>query len=173
VSVAPLPADPLAPVRDSLLARARAEAQRVRAEAAAEAAAGLAQARRQASAILADAREQGERDGAAIAAAAAARARRRARGVVLAAQRRAYETLRQRCRSAASDLRHDPDYQRLRERLVRLAQERVGPGAVTREATDGGVVAEADRRRADCSLAALADRALDALGPQIEAVWTP
>jgi vacuolar-type H+-ATPase subunit E/Vma4 len=169
----PVPADALAPVRDALLARARAEARRLRGEAAAEADAELAKTRRQAAAILAEAREQGERDGAAIAAAAEARARRQARGSVLAAQRRAYETLRQRCRSAASDLRHDPDYPRLRERLVRLARERAGPGAVAHETPGGGAVAEADGRRVDCSLAALADRALDALGQQIEEVWTP
>jgi vacuolar-type H+-ATPase subunit E/Vma4 len=173
MSGAPAPGDTLAPVREFLLARARAEAERLRADAADDAGAVLAQARQQAAAILAESRGLGERDGATIVAAAQARARRQARGILLAAQRRAYETLRQRCRSAAGDLRQDPGYPRLRERLVRLAREQVGPGAVVGETPDGGVVAEAEGRRVDCSLGVLADRALDALGPQVEEVWTP
>jgi vacuolar-type H+-ATPase subunit E/Vma4 len=173
MSRAATPADALAPVRSHLLAAVRAEAERLRAEAAAEADAVLAQARRQAAAIVAEAREKGEQDGAAIAAAAQARARRQARALVLTAQRRAYETLRRRCRAAAAELRHDPGYPRLRERLAALALARAGPDAVVGEAPDGGVVAEGEGRRVDCSLGALADRALDALGPRVEELWTP
>jgi hypothetical protein len=35
------------------------------------------------------------------------------------------------------------------------------------------VVAEADGRRADLSLDALVDQALDDLGPEVAALWTP
>jgi vacuolar-type H+-ATPase subunit E/Vma4 len=165
--------DPLARVRESLLARARADAERVRADAAAEADALLEQARQQAEAILAEARERGASEGAEISAAARARARRRARGLVLASQRQAYETLRERSRDAVRALRDDPSYRRLRQRLERIARELAGASAVIVEAPDGGVVAEGSGRRIDCSLGALADRAVDALGAEVEELWAP
>lgn len=165
--------DALAQVRAFLLARARAEADRVRAEAAAEADAALAQAREQAAAILDAAREQGKRDGAQLTAAAQAQARRRARGLLLAAQRRAYQALRQRGRAAAAALHEQPDYPVLHERLARLARQLAGPDAVVAEAPGGGVLARAPGRRVDCSLDALADRAVDALGGEVEGLWAP
>ena len=45
--------------------------------------------------------------------------------------------------------------------------------AVVREHPDGGVVAEAPGRRLDLRLTTLADRAVDTLGPQLEALWAP
>lgn len=165
--------DPLAPVRECLLARARADAERVRAEAAAEANAVLEQARQQAEAILAEARERGTAEGAGITAAARSRASRRARGLLLAGQRQAYEALRQRSRDAVRALRDDPSHRRLRQRLERIARELAGAGAVIVEAPDGGVVAEGSGRRVDCSLGALADRAVDALGAEVEELWAP
>lgn len=165
--------DPLAPVRDCLLARARADAERVRAEAAAEAEAVLAQARQRAEAILAEARERGASQGVRVTAAAGARARRRARGLLLASQRQAYETLRRRSRDAVRALRDNPNHLLLRQRLERVARDLAGPGAAVIETADGGVVAEAPGRRVDCSLDALADRAVDALGAEAEGLWAP
>jgi vacuolar-type H+-ATPase subunit E/Vma4 len=165
--------DPLAAVRESLLARARAEGERIRAEAAAEAGAALSQARQQAEAILATAREQGASEGAQVATAARTRARRRARGLLLAGQRQAYEALRRRGREAVRALRDHPEYPRLRQRLERIARELAGPGAAVRDAPDGGVVAEASGRRVDCSLGALADRAVEGLGAEVEGLWAP
>jgi vacuolar-type H+-ATPase subunit E/Vma4 len=163
----------LVPVREFLLAQARAEAERTRSEAAAEAAAVLARARDQAAAILAEARARGESDGAAVAAAELARARRQARGLPLAARRQAYEALRQRARAAVRKLHEDPGYPRLRRRLARLAREQAGPHAVVSEPPEGGVVAEAPGRRVDCSLEELASRAVDALGAEVEGLWAP
>jgi vacuolar-type H+-ATPase subunit E/Vma4 len=165
--------DALAPVRGFLLARARADAERVRAEAAADADALLARARRQAEAILAEAAERGAAEGAEAAAATRARTRRRVRGLVLGAQRQAYEALRQRSSTAAQALREDPGYPRLRRRLAVLARECLGADAITSDAPGGGVIAVAPGRRADYSLGSLADRAVEALGAEVEGLWTP
>jgi len=173
MSQAPVTQAALVPVRDLLLARARADAERTRAEAAAEAGAVLAEARDQAAAILAEARKRGAADGAAVAAVERAAAARRARGVLLAARRQAYEALGQQARAAVGELREDPGYPRLRQRLARLARAQVGSHAVVREPPQGGVVAEAPGRRVDCSLDALADRAVDALGAEVEGLWAP
>jgi vacuolar-type H+-ATPase subunit E/Vma4 len=161
----------LAPVRRRLLARVGADAHHARAEAAAEAGVVLARAREQAAAILTQARARGETDGAAVAAAARARSRRDARGLLLAAQHQAYEALRQRARAAVRELGEDPGYPRLRQRLERLAREQAGPHATVSEPPERGVVAEAPGRRVDCSLDTLADRAVDALGAEVEGLW--
>ncbi len=173
MSAAPAATNALAPVRAFLLARAQAEADRARAEAATVADAVVARARQQAAVVLEQAREQGAADGAQLTAAAQAVAARRVRGLLLAAQRQAYETLRQRGRAAARALREDPDYPALRERLARMARERAGPDAIVMDAPDGGVIAEAPGRRVDCSLGTLADRAVDALGAEVEGLWAP
>lgn len=173
MSTAPVVTDPLAPVRDFLLARARDDAERRRGDAAAEADAVLAQARQQAAAILAEAAEQGAAKGAEVTAAAQAAAARRTRGLLLAAQRQAYEALRQRSRAAARALREDPGYPALRRRLARRAREWVGRGAIVTDTPDGGVIAEAPGRRVDCSLGTLAGRAVDALGAEVEGLWAP
>ncbi|HZD01969.1 MAG TPA: hypothetical protein VFA46_17785 [Actinomycetes bacterium] len=163
--------DALAPVRGFLLARARAEADRLRVEATTQADALLAEARQHAAGILDAAREQGERDGEQVAAAVQAQARRRARSLLLAAQRQAYQALRQRGRAAARALRKERDYPALRERLARTARQLVGPDAAVTEAPGGGVVAQAPGRRVDCALGTLADRAVDALGVEVEGLW--
>ena len=48
-----------------------------------------------------------------------------------------------------------------------------GPDAEISEPPEGGVVAVAAGRRWDFSLPALAGRAVDALGPEVERLWTP
>jgi cell division septum initiation protein DivIVA len=162
----------LQPVRAWLLAAAHAEAEQVRAVAAADADRVLARARAEAEAILTEAREQGIADGAALAAAERARHRRRARGLVLEAERWAYEELRARSRAAVRALREDPCYPTLRERLTRLALAAAGPGATAGEHPDGGVVVEAPGVRVDCTLDGLAARAVDALGGEVVGLWT-
>jgi hypothetical protein len=167
------PGDPLAPVRSFLLARARADARRDRDDAAAAGSAQLARARQEAGAILADARRKGRADGASAAAAERARARREAQALLLAARRQAYEELLRRSRAGAAALRDDPDYSALRAHLTRLARERAGAAATVVEPPGGGVVATGPDRRVDCSLAALAERAVDALGVEVEGLWAP
>jgi vacuolar-type H+-ATPase subunit E/Vma4 len=165
--------DWLAPVREALLARARGDAERVRAEANADAEAMLAQAHEQAEAVLAEARSRGASEGVVVATAARARTRRRARGLLLAAQREAYETLRRRSRDAVRAVRDDPAHPELRQRLEGLTRELAGPDATIIETSDGGMVAEASGRRVECSLDRLADRAVETLGADVEALWSP
>lgn len=163
----------LAPVREGLLAQARADADATLAAADADVAAVLAEAREQAATILADARARGERDAATLEARERARARREGRSAVLQAQRVAYEELGRRGREAAQLLRADPGYPALVARLTDRARAELGPGAVVREHPGGGVVAEATGRRLDDTLEALADRALADLGSEVQGLWAP
>lgn len=165
--------DPLAPVRSGLLAQARADAERVLAEADADADATMAAARSEANAILEAARAEGESDAAVVLSAKRARDRRQARAIVLAAQREAYDTLRSRVVQAVSAIRDDPGYGPWRHRLAEQARRALGSDAAVSEAPEGGVLAEADGRRAAYTLAGLADHMIDAMGPDIEGLWSP
>lgn len=71
---------------------------------------------------------------------------------------------------AAQDLRDDPRYCDLLDHFERLARDQLGPDAEIERDPDivGGIVAHCGSRRVDYSLAALADRALDQLGDEIE-----
>jgi hypothetical protein len=99
----------LEPVRRALLDRAAADAAGTRASADDQAEALLARARAEADRLVAEARAQGAADGAVTLAASRARTRRQARAVVLAAQRRAYEELRRQARQEARRLVADLD----------------------------------------------------------------
>lgn len=171
MSAAPVPE--LAPVRAELLDRARADAAALLAAADAEAAAVVAAARGEAAELLADARAQGERDAAGVVAEARSRARRQARTTVLRAQREAYEQLCRRSREASRALRVEPAYQDLLAGLRQRARAELGPDATVVEHPDGGVLAEAPGRRVRHTLDALADRAVAALGAEVEKLWAP
>ena len=166
-------ADPLAPVREELLARARAEAGRVVAEADADAEATLAAAQRDADAIRAAARAEGESDAAALLAAERARVRRQARAVILAAQREAYDELRSQVVQALSALRDDPGYGPWRDRLAERAREVLGAESVVSEPPEGGVLAERNGRRALYTLVGLADHVIETMGADVEGLWSP
>lgn len=158
------------PVARFLLRTARQDAERVRSAAAADADATLARARAKADALLAQARAAGAAEGTALAAAGLVEARRRGRAMVLGARREACERLRDHVRAAASALREDP---RLVDHLRTLARDLAGPGAEVTEHADGGFVALGRGTRVDCSLRALADHAVDALGAEVERLWAP
>jgi vacuolar-type H+-ATPase subunit E/Vma4 len=163
----------LEPVRAALLAAARADAAAVLAAADENAAATVAAARAQVTDLVATARREGAADAAAMLAADRARGRREARRIELSARQEAWVRLRVRARMAVTALRDDPAYARLRDRLAARARQLAGPDAVVSEPAEGGVVAVAAGRRWDLSLPALAERALDALGPEVERLWTP
>jgi vacuolar-type H+-ATPase subunit E/Vma4 len=165
--------DPLAPLRQALLAAAERDAALAVAAADAEAEATRRDAAQEAEAIRREARTQGEADGREVLVAERARARRRARATVLSAQGDAYSTLRDDARAAVMAVRDDPDYPALRDRLAAQATAMVGAGATVTESADGGVVAEAPGRRAALTLTALADQVLDTLGLDLETLWTP
>ncbi len=159
--------------RRGRLAEARAAAEQIRATAEAAAEARLVEAAHTAEAILARAGEEAAAEAEREHAAAMVRERRRARRVVLEAQRSAYDELVQRVRARASALRTDPAYQELLDGLEQAARRQLGERvAVTRDpAPDGGLLAEADGRRVDYSLPALADRCVHELGAEVERLW--
>ena len=164
--------DPLLPVRAGLLDRAGSEAGRLLAEVDAETAAVIARAEAEADAIRAESRAQGEADAAGVLVAERARARRQARSVVLAAQREAYEELRSRVRRELPLLRADPAYAAWTDRVGDDLRAVLGPEAVVTEHPEGGVVGEAAGRRVASTLTGLAERALDALGSDVERLWS-
>jgi vacuolar-type H+-ATPase subunit E/Vma4 len=157
----------LAPVRDALLAAARAEAARVVADAEAVAAGRLAEGRTTAERIRREARAQGEASGRAAAGAERNRARRTARAGVLRARRKAYERLRRTAREAVARLPAEPGWPRLRAGMATAVSRALGPDAAVRE-YDGGVAGQADGRRVDLSLATLADQATDEVARGLE-----
>jgi vacuolar-type H+-ATPase subunit E/Vma4 len=165
--------DPLSPVRLALVAHARAVSDRWLAEADADAAAMLVRADREAAAVREEARAQGEVDAEAVLVVEGTRARRQARGAVLRAQREAYDELRRRVLAEVSALREHASYPQQRERLAERARRALGADAVVSEHPGGGVVAESGARRVTFSLEALADQALDRLGPDVEGLWSP
>ena len=165
--------DPLAPLREALLSRARADAAATLAAADASAAETMAEAQQQVDAMLAEARDTGRADAAVVLAGERARAARTARGIVLAAQREAYEAMRHRARDAVSGLRGDPLYPALLEALRRRARVDLGPEAVLCEHPRGGVIGEGAGRRVEYTLDDLADGIVDRLGAELDGVWAP
>ena len=163
----------LEPVRAALLAAARADAAAVLVAADEDEAATMAAARAQVADLVGAARREGAADAAAMLAADRARGRREARRIELSARQEVLDQLRSRARAAVTALRDDPGYGRLRDRLAARARELAGPDAVISEPPDGGVVAVSAGRRWDLSLPVLAERAVDALGPEVERLWTP
>jgi vacuolar-type H+-ATPase subunit E/Vma4 len=165
--------DPLAPVRGALLHAAERDAARMVAAARADAEEARSRGVREADALRDRARAQGEADGQGAVVTARRRARRRARSAVLRAQGEAYAQLRREVRAAVIQLRDEPGYPALHDRLVAEALSTLGPGATVVESPLGGVVAEAAGRRVDLTLPALADRLLDSMGAELVGLWAP
>jgi vacuolar-type H+-ATPase subunit H len=151
----------LAPVRAALLVAARAAADRTLASADAAATAALTEARERADRMLAEARRDGAADAGAVIADERAQIRRQARAVVLRARREAYDGLRAAARAAVCDLRDEPGYRAVRDRLASYARELLGPQATMRDTDGGGILAQAPGRRLDLSLRSFAERAVD------------
>lgn len=171
---ADLQRDPVAPVREALIASARRDAQATEQTAEQQARAILEQAQSQADSIRAQARAQGEADAAQVRAEQRARARRRARTQVLAGQRAALDQVRTAVHLELRRRWDDPDTRQvLRCRLVELARSQLGDDAVIADHPDAGIVATVGHRRGTFLLPDLADQVLDDLGPDIESLWTP
>lgn len=167
------PADPLAPVREALVASARAEAARLLIEADTDSASVMSRAQAEADAFRDASRAQGEADAASAVATERARARRQARAVVLAAQAESYAELRSRAVSAARALRDDPAYGAWCDRMRERVRASLGGDAVVTVLPEGGVRGEAPGRRVEHTLARLAEQAVDALGSDVAGLWTP
>jgi len=154
-------ADPLDQLRQVLLRRAQAAADALRADAERAARTLTDAAQQEAAAALERARADGAADAEQRQAEDQARTHREARGIVLAAQRAAFEELRAAARAAVGQLLADPGRRR---RLVALVRTELGSQAQVRPHPSGGVVGEApDGRRVDASVDALVEQSLGRL----------
>ncbi|HEX6872251.1 MAG TPA: hypothetical protein VF163_14225 [Micromonosporaceae bacterium] len=161
----PPPAGPLptalAPVARALVAGARRDAEAALAAADNAAARVLAEARDEADRIRAQARADGAAEARAAQAVEQARAGRRARGVVLRAERDAYDGLVAAAGPAVAVWRDQPGYDELLRRLTAAIRATLGPDARISEAPGGGLIGEVSGRRVDHSLRRLAEAAVD------------
>lgn len=162
----------LDPVRDALLAEARAAADRVLHEAAERASIQIAQAEQETEALVARARAEGEAAAELETISALAEARRRARAVVLETQRAVYEDVRREVRAAVQELRTTTQYDELLDRLTARARGVLGPDAqIERDPPEGGVVARTGNRRLVYTLPALVERCLAEHEHEIDRLW--
>ena len=158
----------LAPLRESLIARARATADALLAAAETERSGAIADAQHDIAELLAQARAQGRADGEELLASERASARASDRARLLAAQRRVYESLRTACLRRVHDLLAEPG---ARDRLTAVVSRRLGRDAVVVGLPEGGLVARtADGRSVDASVSALVDSAL--ADHDLGALWT-
>lgn len=161
----------LDPVRAALLRAARAEAAGVVAAAERDAAAVLAAARSRATAVLAAAAAAGRSDAATRLARERSVARRNRRTADLATRSAARDGLLARVRAAVREL--PASHPELPGRLTDRIRTELGPDAVLTPTPDGGLAGEVPGRRLELSLDALADLAVDGLGPDVELLWQP
>lgn len=166
------PLDPLAPVREAILAEARAQADAMLADADSDVAEMVSAANDRAGEIRSLARAQGRADATRYLAGERARSRREARGIVLNAQRRVWDGLRRRCQEAVLTLRDDPAYQDRLSGVLHHGTQSQGDDVVVVELSDG-VVLESSHRRTSYTLTDLAQDALQRLGPDVERLWEP
>jgi vacuolar-type H+-ATPase subunit E/Vma4 len=163
----------LAPLAAAIVARANDAANRLIADAEAAAQARTGEAQAQAERVLDDARRDGEAAAARAAAASLAEARRAAREFTLRAQSRAAAALRAAVQAELVRRRATPPVAGFLEALEADARRRLGSAAVVRrlEGDAFGIVAEDGRRRLEITADTLVDRAMDAMGAQVEALW--
>lgn len=163
----------LQPVRRARLADAKTEADRIIAAATASAETMIADATAEADADVERARSRLERSARAHDEQLRSRIRDHERRSVLATQEQIRQTLIEAVHRAAGDLRSDPRYPMLLDRLEELARLQLGDRAVIDRdpEPDGGVVARTELRTVDYRLPTLADRALDALADEVASLW--
>ncbi|MGZ8741909.1 MAG: hypothetical protein ACXWXO_03200 [Nocardioides sp.] len=164
--------DALGPVRAALLARARADAAAEVSRAKGEARATVQEAAGRADAVRQEARVRGEADAHAVLVAMRARSRREARSVVLGAQSEVVVALRDRVHAGLQGLRDDPAFGDMESRLESQARALLGPDVRLAKDPSGGFIAESGGRRAELTLAAVADRLLDRFGPELQSLWS-
>lgn len=162
-----------APLRQALLESARAELDEQQGRDEAAASERLEKAREQAEILVAERRLEGERAASREAARIRADAVRSAREARLRAQRGLVDELRSRALQAVLDLRCDPRYGALLDRLAEMARSQLGSDVeIERDPPGvGGVLARSGARSVDYSLVAIVDRAIDGLGTELETLW--
>ncbi len=163
----------LEPVREALLADARAEGDRLIADATREASVEAGDAEREAAAEI----ERARRRGAASAQARAEQEHARALDIghhqVLQAQDDIRGHFLGAVHTAALELRDDPRYPALLHHLELLARDQLGPNTHIEHDSDGlgGIVGISGARRVDYTLPALADRAVDTIADKVALLW--
>ncbi|HSL66337.1 MAG TPA: V-type ATP synthase subunit E family protein [Gaiellaceae bacterium] len=162
----------LGPVREALLAEARADAARLLADADERAEATLAAADAEAEALVRAAREEGAAAADIDGAYDRAQAHRVARRLVLEARRELHDELRRTARARVEALREAPEYEALLARLAAAARRQLGEAAQIELDPGGGLRASSGGRSVDYTLDAVVTRALDALGTRTEALWS-
>jgi len=163
----------LEPARAHLGQVAMAQAARIRADAHRAAGQIRDQARRAAAAAIEQARAEGRAEAAPAAQAELSRGRAAAAAELLRARAEAYDELRRQVRAAVGALPGERGYDRLAGQIAMLAGRAAGPGAMVTAVPEGGWVARAPGVIVDCSLARLADLAVEALGAEVQGLWTP
>lgn len=163
----------LEPLRRALRSETEADTDRRRSEVATECERIVAEAEAAAQALAHEARLEGERAAAREAARRHASSARRARESVLAARRGLVDELRGRSRRAVLELRGQPEYAELLERLSAASRAQLGDDAelVVDPPDRGGVVGRRGDASVDYTLPAMADRAIDGMGAQLERLW--
>lgn len=161
----------LAPVRQALRAAAEKQAAEIGDDGRQQAKTLLAAARAEAERITAAAAREGGAAARSEAALRFSRCRREAHELVLARRSAVLAELRRQLATRASELQADGRYPALLARLTEHCRHLLGPGAGITVSPGGGVIAEAGSRRLDLSLPVLAGLALDALAEAGEP-WT-
>lgn len=164
----------LEPVRRALLEDARHAADEIVADARRVADERVAAAQEEADEAIDEVRRRVEATAAARAEQARERARRAAHASVLRAHDELRHELVERVRLAMGELRRDPRYPALLDRLERMARDQLGSGTeIERDPDpDGGVVGSVGGRRVDYRLPALADRAVAAIADEVVTLWS-
>ncbi|MGB5757865.1 MAG: V-type ATP synthase subunit E [Acidimicrobiales bacterium] len=163
----------LEPVRQALLADAKAEADRIVSAAVDAAAELIAQAQAGADEAVDQARHRAELAAQVYAEQRLAQIRSDSHRAVLDTQAQLGQRLLDEVHTAARALRGDPRYPALLDHLESLARSQLGDGAVVDRDPEpgGGIVARAGARRVDYRLVALADRAIDTLADEVAELW--
>ncbi len=164
----------LEPLRRALRAETEADAVERRTEVAARCDRIVAQAEAEARRLTRQGRLEGGRIAEREAGRRRASASRRSREIVLAARRRQLESLRRSARGAVvQDVRDDPRYPELLDRLSQAVRAQLGDDAeVTVDPSGlGGVIGRRGSASVDYTLPRLADRVVDGMGEQLETLW--
>lgn len=157
---------------DGLLADARTKT-RGDIEAARQKAAGqLKEARRQAKELVEKAEQEGREAAERATARQRAEARDQAREQVLTARRATLQQLRERALSRLREREDDPAYGELMSRLEAMARSQLGEETtIERDPEAGGLVGRSGDRLVDYRLPTLVDRAMEAMGSELEDLW--
>jgi len=164
----------LEPVHRALLGDAQVEVDRIEQDAQRTADAVIEQAESDRDAEIERARRRGEASARSHAQDTLARARNDSRAIVLRRQEELRQQLVDLVRAEALQLRRDPRYADVLDRLESVARAQLGDGATIERDPEpgGGIIATQGTRRVDYSLPAIADRALDVIAEEAAKLWT-